>query len=105
MNTRIRVPETAAPGEVVEIRAMAMHPMDNGFMVTTQGATIPMHILTDFVCRYAGAEVFRVALGPGISANPIFAFRLRATETGPVEFEWTDQDGTVTTASSILTVA
>ena len=39
MNTRIRVPETAAPGEIVEIRAMAMHPMDNGFMVTTQGAT------------------------------------------------------------------
>lgn len=103
-NTRIRVPETAVEGEVVEIRAMIMHPMDNGFMVDTQGTTIPMHILTDFTCRYDGAEVFGVTLGPGIAANPLFGFRLRATRTGPVEFAWTDQDGTVTTASAVLTV-
>jgi sulfur-oxidizing protein SoxZ len=104
-NTRIKVPETAAAGEVVEIRAMIMHPMDNGFTVDTQGTTIPVNIVTDFVCSYDGAEVFRVKLEPGLSANPYFAFRLRATKTGPVDFRWDDQDGEVTTASATLTVA
>lgn len=103
-NTRIRVPEQARAGEVVEIRALIMHPMENGFNVDSQGTTIPVHIITDFVCAYDGAEVFRVKLEPGLSANPYFSFYLKATKTGPVDFTWTDQDGTVTTASATLTV-
>lgn len=103
-NTRIRVPETAAPGESVEIRAMIMHPMDNGYSYTTQGTPIPVDIVTDFTCRYAGEEVIRVRLEPGLSANPIFTFRLRATVSGVVEFEWIDQHGDVTTASAEIAV-
>ncbi len=103
-NTRIRVPETAVAGEAVQIRAMIMHPMDNGFTYTTQGTIIPVDIITDFTCRYLGDEVIHVRLEPGVSANPIFTFSLRATETGPVDFEWIDQHGDVTTASATLTV-
>lgn len=103
-NTRIRVPETATAGEAVQIRAMIMHPMDNGFTYTTQGTLIPVDIITDFTCRYLGDEVIHVRLEPGVSANPIFTFSLRATETGPVDFEWIDQHGAVTTASAMLTV-
>jgi sulfur-oxidizing protein SoxZ len=103
-NTRIKVPETAAGGEVVTIRAMIMHPMENGFTVDSQGTTIPVNIVTDFVCSYDGKEVFRAKLEPGLSANPIFTFRLRATRTGPVDFRWIDQDGEVTTNSAVLTV-
>ena len=103
-NTRIRVPEAAQAGEAVEIRAMIMHPMDNGFSYSTQGELIPVDIVTDFVCRYAGEEVVRIRLEPGLSANPYFSFRLRAVASGPVEFEWTDQHGEVTTASAWLDV-
>lgn len=103
-NTRIKVPDKAVAGEIVEIRAMIMHPMDNGFTVDSQGTTIPVNIVTDFVCSYDGGEVFRAKLEPGLSANPIFTFRLRATRTGPVDFEWTDQDGEVTKNSAMLTV-
>jgi sulfur-oxidizing protein SoxZ len=83
---------------------MIMHPMENGFNVDTQGTTIPVHIISDFVCSYDGAEVFRVRLEPGLSANPYFSFYLTATRTGTVDFLWTDQDGTLTKASALLTV-
>ena len=53
---------------------MIMHPMENGFDVDSQGTTIPVHIITDFVCSYDGEDVFRVRLEPGISANPYFSF-------------------------------
>jgi sulfur-oxidizing protein SoxZ len=104
-NSRIKVPETARAGESVEIRCMIMHPMENGYNVDSQGTTIPVHIITDLVCTYDGGEVLKVQLYPGLSANPYFSFHLVATATGPVEFAWTDQDGTVTRASAMLTVA
>jgi sulfur-oxidizing protein SoxZ len=103
-NSRIKVPESAAAGESIEIRAMIMHPMENGFNFDSQGTTIPVHIITDFVCTYDGAQVVRVQLQPGLSANPYFSFYLTATRSGPVEFTWTDQDGTVTTNSAQLQV-
>ncbi len=103
-NTRIRVPATAAQGDIVEIRAMIMHPMDNGFTYTTQGTVVPVNIVTDFTCTYLGEEVVHVRLEPGISANPYFSFRLRAVRTGKVEFAWLDQDGETTLAEALLTV-
>jgi sulfur-oxidizing protein SoxZ len=103
-NSRIKVPESAAAGESIEIRAMIMHPMENGFNFDSQGTTIPVHIITDFLCTYDGAQVVRVQLQPGLSANPYFSFYLTATRSGPVEFTWTDQDGTVTTNSAQLQV-
>ncbi|MBC7984730.1 MAG: thiosulfate oxidation carrier complex protein SoxZ, partial [Candidatus Obscuribacterales bacterium] len=81
------------------------HPMENGFNFDTQGTVIPVHITTDFVCRYLGEEVVRVKLEPGLAANPYFSFYLTAQESGDVEFEWTDQDGTVTRASATMTVS
>src|ERR1700722_1381063 len=100
-NSRIKVPDQAKKASIVEVRAMIMHPMENGFNVDSQGTTIPVHIITDFVCSYDGGEVFRVRLEPGISANPYFSFYLTATTTGPVDFLWRDQDGTTTTASAL----
>jgi sulfur-oxidizing protein SoxZ len=78
--------------------------MENGYNVDSQGTAIPVHIITDFVCTYDGGEVLQVQLHPGVSANPYFSFHLKATGTGPVDFTWTDQDGTVTRASATLTV-
>jgi sulfur-oxidizing protein SoxZ len=98
------VPTRAKRGAVVEVRAMIMHPMENGFNVDSQGTTIPVHIIRDFVCRYLGQEVVRVRLEPGLAANPYFSFFLQANRSGRVEFEWVDQDGTVTRDSAMLTV-
>jgi len=75
-----------------------------GFRVDSQGTAIPVHIITDFVCSYDGAEAFRVRLEPGLSANPTFSFFIRATQSGPVDFLWQDQDGTITKASASIEV-
>ena len=104
-NNRVKVPESAKRGAVIEIRAMIMHSMETGFNVDSQGTAIPVHIITDFVCRYLGEEVLRVKLEPGLAANPYFSFYLSAQRSGEVEFEWTDQDGTITRAAAMLNVA
>jgi sulfur-oxidizing protein SoxZ len=101
---RIKVPDSAKRGAVIEIRAMIMHPMENGFNIDTQGTTIPVHIITDFICSYLGEEVVRVKLEPGLAANPYFSFYLKAHRSSEVEFAWTDQDGTVTRATAMLNV-
>lgn len=88
-NTRIRIPETARAGEIITIRTMIIHPMDNGLTVMTNGELIPLDIITDFSCLYRNAEVFRVALEPSFSANPAITFPLRITQSGPITLEWT----------------
>jgi len=103
-NSRVKIPLSAKSGDNVEIRAMIMHPMENGYNVDTQGTAIPVHIVTEFVCAYDGAEVVRIQLQPGLSANPYFSFYLTATKSGQVDFTWTDQDGTITTNSAPLLV-
>jgi sulfur-oxidizing protein SoxZ len=101
---RVHVPESARKGANIEIRAMIMHPMENGFNVDSQGTTIPVHIISTFVCRYLQQEVVRVKLEPGLAANPYFSFYLKVSRSGDIEFEWTDQDGTVTRDVATLTV-
>jgi sulfur-oxidizing protein SoxZ len=104
-STRIKVPSIAKRGTAVEIRAMIMHPMENGFNFDTQGATIPVHIITDFICRYMDEDVVRVKLEPGLAANPYFSFYLEVQQSSEVQFEWHDQDGRVTRESATIQVA
>lgn len=103
-NVRIKVPPQARAGEVVEIRAMIMHPMESGFRSDTQGAKIPVHIIERFVCRYGGEVVFEAELNTGIAANPYLSFFIKAERGGPLEFVWHDDDGSVYTHAVQLTV-
>lgn len=102
--TRIRLQETAKPGEVVEARASITHPMETGLRRDANGNTIPRDIISLFVCIYDGEEVFRARPNTGISENPFFGFFFRATRTGPVLFRWVDQFGTVTETTRTLAV-
>lgn len=91
---RITLPDTARRGEVVTIRVLVRHPMERGF--DGPGLTpLPRRILHTMRVTYAGAEVFRMALSPGIAANPYVAFTTVAVETGPVVFEWEEDGGAI----------
>jgi sulfur-oxidizing protein SoxZ len=94
-NPRVRVPERAKRGEVIEIRAMVEHPMESGFRLNNVGKPIPRHIVERFTCSYEGREVFRVTLQPAVSTNPYFLFYVVATQSGELHFEWTDDRGNV----------
>ena len=94
---RLRVPKTAARGELIEIRTMVEHPMESGFRHDNMGKPIARHIATDFNCRYNGREIFRATLHPAVSTNPYFAFYLVAQDPGELVFTWSDdRGGTVT---------
>lgn len=103
-NSRIKVPPKAKRGEVIQVRCIVMHPMENGYRVDSQGTRIPVDLVHTFTCRYNGEEVFRTSLGTGMSANPSITFYTVATESGTLEFSWQGDDGGVTIAQAHIEV-
>jgi sulfur-oxidizing protein SoxZ len=104
-NARVRVPERAQRGDVIEIRAMIEHPMESGFRLNNVGKPIPRHIVESFTCSYDGREVFRVKLHPAVSTNPYFVFHTIATQSGELVFTWTDDLGNVKTHTARIEVS
>jgi sulfur-oxidizing protein SoxZ len=89
----INVPPKAKKGEVIEIKTLISHGMETGFRPSHNGSILPRDIITNFVCRYNGTEVFRAELYPAIAANPFLVFHTVATESGTLEFTWTGDNG------------
>ena len=101
---RVLVPPQAKRGEVIEIRIAIQHPMETGFRMDNNGKVIPKNTVSNLMCRYNGAEVFRAEMGSGIAANPYLQFYIVAQDSGNVEFSWVDDRGETGTASSPITV-
>jgi sulfur-oxidizing protein SoxZ len=99
------MPESARPGEVIEIRALVEHPMESGFRLDNTGKVIARHIVESFVCTYNGAEVFRAQLHPAVSTNPFFTFYVVAAGSGEFTFTWKDDQGGIATTKRPLVVA
>ncbi len=101
---RVKVPKTAKKGDVIEIKTLIAHKMETGLRKDKKGALIPRRIINKFEARYNGEEVFSADWHPAISANPYMAFHTVATESGTLEFAWTDDDGSVYTKTAKITV-
>ena len=104
MAALINVPAKAKRGDVIEIRTLTSHIMETGFRHTVDGKLVPRDIITSFICRYNGAEIFRADLFPAIAANPFITFFATVTESGKFEFEWIGDNGYSSTASASITV-
>jgi sulfur-oxidizing protein SoxZ len=102
---RIRLPQSVKKGEVFEVKTLITHVMESGQRRDSAGQVIPRKILNKFACTYNGKEVIRMDLAPAIAANPYIAFFVTATESGTLEFAWTDDDGTVFKETAKVTVA
>jgi sulfur-oxidizing protein SoxZ len=103
--TRLRVPTEAKKGEVIQIKTLTSHPMETGLRKDETGKPIPRKIIKSFDCKFNGKPVFSAALEPAIAANPFLEFTARMEESGTFTFAWTEDDGTVTTAETNITVA
>ncbi len=103
--TLIQVPAGAKRGDVVEVRATIAHPMETGFRPGADGRALPRDILHRFTCRYQGEVVFSAELFPATAANPYIAFHVRAEASGPLEFEWTGDNGFAQVEQRTLQVA
>ena len=104
MSALVNVPETAAPGELVDIKVLLQHPMETGFRTGPDGKLVPRNIIHTMRCLYLGEEVFAAELFPAVTANPFFAFALVAETTGVVEILWIDDTGQEQRQSHTLTV-
>lgn len=102
---RVRVPNTARAGEVIEIKTLISHPMETGYRRDVRGQLVPRHIIHTFICTYNGEEVFRADWHPAVAANPYLSFYTVATVSGRLQFVWMDDDGSVYTAEAEITVA
>jgi sulfur-oxidizing protein SoxZ len=100
----VNVPAKAKRGEVIEIKTLISHPMETGYRHDTNGQPIPRDIIHTFVARYNGEEVFRADLHPAIAANPFITFFTVATESGAIEFTWTQDHGDSVVQTANITV-
>lgn len=102
---RVKIPASAAKGEVFEVKATIDHTMESGQRKDANGKAIPRQIIHKFVCTYNGKEVFRSDWAAAISANPYLSFFLTATESGSIDLAWHDENGEVYKASQKITVS
>jgi len=100
----INVPARAKRGQVIEIKTLISHVMETGFRHSSIGVLLPRDIITEFVCTYAGEEIFRSDLYPAISANPFITFHTVATQSGTLTFTWTGDNGFSVTEQASITV-
>ena len=101
---RLAVPSSAARGEVIELKALIQHDMESGFRRGSRGEAIPRDIITRFECRYNSDLIFAADFHPAIAANPILTFYTEATESGDLDFRWTDQNGETWRETKSITV-
>ncbi len=90
---RIKLPDSAKVGEVIEIKTLVSHVMETGQRKDASGQTIPRLIINTFTASFAGKPVFKAELQPGISANPYIAFFMKVPGPGEFEFSWLDDKG------------
>lgn len=100
----INVPKTAKAGETFPIKVLISHPMETGYRPGPDGRILPRDILTEFVCRYEGEEVFRAELFPATAANPYLTFTTVATVSGTLSFTWRGDNGFDQTETATITV-
>lgn len=101
---RIKVPSSAAAGEVVEIKTLISHPMESGQRKDADGNTIPRQIINKMTCTFNGQEVFTAVLHPSVSANPYLSFFAKVDEPGTFEFTWYDDNGSTYTDTAEISV-
>ena len=101
---RVAFPATAQKGEVIQIKTLVSHPMDNGFLMNFGGRMIPRWIINRFEVDYNGETVFSADWHVAISTNPYLIFYTVATGSGQLDFKWYDDNGSIYTYSAPIEV-
>lgn len=102
---RLRVPTNAKKGEVIEIKTLITHPMENGQRKGDDGKIVPRLIVNTMKVTYNGKPVVTAKLEPAIAANPYLSFFLNVEESGTLKFTWIDDQNQSWNAESKIEVA
>jgi sulfur-oxidizing protein SoxZ len=90
---RIRLPEEAKVGDIIEIKSLINHIMETGQRRDATGKIVPRQIIHTFTATFGGQTVFTAKLQSGTSSNPFLAFHMRVPGPGAFEFTWEDDTG------------
>lgn len=102
---RVKVPKSAAAGDIITIKTLVSHKMESGQRKDKEGNVIPRKIINRFECLFNDSTVFSCDIEPAISANPYLEFSARVTEAGTFTFKWTDDDGSVIETSKEIALS
>ncbi len=91
---RIRVPSSIKSGDVVEVRALVIHPMER-IERDAQGKIIPKNYnyINKVIVTYLGKTVLTFDTTQNISENPFFTFMFKATDPGQLKVQFLDTTG------------
>jgi len=99
-----KVPARAKKGETVMLRAKLKHPMETGWRKNAAGKVVPRNRIFQFVCTFDGKEMLRADLHSGVSADPYFAFFVKAERGGVYRFQWFEDGGEVYETSAVMEI-
>ncbi|MBE1284118.1 MAG: thiosulfate oxidation carrier complex protein SoxZ [Rhodobacteraceae bacterium] len=102
---RVKVPKTAAAGDVVTIKSLISHKMESGQRKDKEGNTIPRSIINRFTVEFNGESVLDMTMEPAISTNPYVQFEAKVPEAGEFTFTWYDDDGSVYDTKKAIAIA
>lgn len=78
-------------GDVTEIRALMLHPMETGRRKNDLGEVVSAHFIQQVMVTLNGKPVLDAQWGTGISKNPYLTFHLRGAVVGDkVALSWRD---------------
>jgi sulfur-oxidizing protein SoxZ len=90
-------------GDRLELRTQLSHPMETGQRKDTSGRLVPAHFIQQIVITLNGTPVIEADCGPGLSANPNLAFRLRGAKVGDLlQVSWHDNRGQSSSETLLL---
>ncbi len=92
---RIKIPKSAAAGDIITIKTLLSHPMESGQRKDKEGEVIPRMIVNKFSCEFNGNPVFSCDIDAAVSANPYFEFSAKVDEAGTFKMTWVDDNGEV----------
>ncbi len=102
---RVKVPKTAAAGDVITIKTLISHKMESGNRKDKDGNKIPRSIINRFTCDFNGTSVIDMTMYPAISTNPYVEFQAKVDASGDFKFTWYDDDGDIYEATKSISVS
>ncbi|MBI3637528.1 MAG: thiosulfate oxidation carrier complex protein SoxZ [Candidatus Rokubacteria bacterium] len=91
---RLRLPSSIKPGDVIQVRALIIHPMERTER-DAQGKIIEKkyNFINKVTVTYLGKTVVSLDTTQSVSENPFFSFTVKATDPGPIKVSFLDTTG------------
>src|SRR5438876_10984485 len=93
-NGRLRVPASIKAGDVVQVRALVIHPMER-IERDAQGKIIQKNYtyIDKVIVTYLGKTVATFDTTQNVAENPFFSFTFKATDPGLLKVQFLDTTG------------